>query len=162
MDHESGALQSDRPGAVRTAEETRQQLCGQSTHPGSSERATRGLRRQRARPPPATRLASADAGRATGYRNRIFLRADVLRSGDQIETTPRNREDPNPFGIGETPPGARRNVQGSMSSGSDAHDRDYRELVFLYALQALPSSEFPITEAHISACADCQREMETL
>jgi hypothetical protein len=46
-----------------------------------------------------------------------------------------------------------------MSSGSDAHDRDYRELVFLYALQALPSSEFPITEAHISACADCQREM---
>ena len=49
-----------------------------------------------------------------------------------------------------------------MSSGSDAHDRDYRELVFLYALQALPSSEFPIAEAHISACADCQREMETL
>jgi anti-sigma factor ChrR (cupin superfamily) len=49
-----------------------------------------------------------------------------------------------------------------MSSGSDSHDRDYRELVFLYALQALPSSEFPVVEAHISACADCQQEMETL
>ena len=49
-----------------------------------------------------------------------------------------------------------------MSSGSDTHDRDHRELVFLYALQALPSSEFPLAEAHISACADCQQEMETL
>jgi hypothetical protein len=49
-----------------------------------------------------------------------------------------------------------------MSSGSDTHDRDYRELVVLYALQALPSSEFPLAEAHISACADCQQEVETL
>ena len=49
-----------------------------------------------------------------------------------------------------------------MSSGSDTHDRDYRELVFLYALGALPSSECPVVEAHISACADCQQEMETL
>jgi anti-sigma factor ChrR (cupin superfamily) len=49
-----------------------------------------------------------------------------------------------------------------MSSGPDTHDRDYRELVFLYALQALPSSEFSVVEAHISACADCQQEMETL
>ena len=49
-----------------------------------------------------------------------------------------------------------------MNSGSDTHDRDYRELVFLYALRALPSSEFPVVEAHISACVDCQREVETL
>lgn len=49
-----------------------------------------------------------------------------------------------------------------MSSGSDTHDRDYRESVFSYALQALPSSEFSVVEAHISACPDCQRELETL
>jgi len=49
-----------------------------------------------------------------------------------------------------------------MSSGSDTHDRDCRELAFLYALQALPSSELLLAEAHISACADCQQEMEAL
>jgi len=35
-------------------------------------------------------------------------------------------------------------------------------VVFLYALQSLPASEIPAAEAHISECADCQREMETL
>jgi anti-sigma factor ChrR (cupin superfamily) len=50
-----------------------------------------------------------------------------------------------------------------MSSGSSGnHDRDYLELVFLYALQALPSSEIPGVEAHISACADCRQEIEPL
>ena len=49
-----------------------------------------------------------------------------------------------------------------MSSGSSTHDRDDPELVFLYALQALPSSERPGVEAHISACAECRQEMETL
>jgi anti-sigma factor ChrR (cupin superfamily) len=49
-----------------------------------------------------------------------------------------------------------------MSSGSGQHDRDHLEMVSLYALQALPSSEVPVVEGHIAACADCQREMETL
>src|SRR5437867_11232997 len=49
-----------------------------------------------------------------------------------------------------------------MSSGSSTHDRDDPELVFLYALQALPSSERPGVVAHISACAECREEMETL
>jgi anti-sigma factor ChrR (cupin superfamily) len=49
-----------------------------------------------------------------------------------------------------------------MNSRSDTHDRDYRELVFLHALRALPSSEIPVVEAHISACVDCQQEVETL
>ena len=49
-----------------------------------------------------------------------------------------------------------------MSSGSGNHDRDYLELVFLHALRALPSSEVPVVEAHISACADCRQEMATL
>jgi anti-sigma factor ChrR (cupin superfamily) len=46
-----------------------------------------------------------------------------------------------------------------MSAASDQHDR---ESVFLYALQALPSSEALAVETHISACADCQQELETL
>ena len=49
-----------------------------------------------------------------------------------------------------------------MSSGSGKHDRDYVELVFLHALKALPSSEIPILEAHLAACAECRQEMETL
>jgi anti-sigma factor ChrR (cupin superfamily) len=49
-----------------------------------------------------------------------------------------------------------------MSSESTEHDRDYLESVFLYVLQALPSSECPAVEAHIAACADCRQEMETL
>lgn len=49
-----------------------------------------------------------------------------------------------------------------MSSGSGQHDRDYGELVFLHALQALPSSEVPVVEAHLAACAECRQESETL
>jgi anti-sigma factor ChrR (cupin superfamily) len=49
-----------------------------------------------------------------------------------------------------------------MSSGTNDHDRDYAETVFLYALQALPSSEIPAVEAHLSGCAGCRQEVETL
>jgi quercetin dioxygenase-like cupin family protein len=49
-----------------------------------------------------------------------------------------------------------------MTSKSTQHDQEHQDLVFLYSLQALPSSEIPVVEANISSCADCQREMETL
>jgi anti-sigma factor ChrR (cupin superfamily) len=49
-----------------------------------------------------------------------------------------------------------------MSSASGEHGQDYSELVFLYALEALPSSQMAVVEAHLSACADCRQEMETL
>ncbi len=49
-----------------------------------------------------------------------------------------------------------------MNSKSGQHDREHLDLVFLYALGALPSSEVPVVEAHISSCADCQQEMKTL
>ena len=49
-----------------------------------------------------------------------------------------------------------------MISKSDQHDREHLDLVFLYALQALPLSEIPVVEAHISSCADCRQEIETL
>src|SRR6267154_1511825 len=49
-----------------------------------------------------------------------------------------------------------------MNSKSGQHDREQLDLVFLYALQALPSSEIPVVEAHISSCADCRQEVETL
>ncbi len=41
----------------------------------------------------------------------------------------------------------------------DQHDL---ESVFLYALQALASSEAQAVETHLSACAGCRRELETL
>ena len=49
-----------------------------------------------------------------------------------------------------------------MNSGHGHHGQDYVELVFLYALQALPSSDVPVVEAHVASCASCRQELETL
>jgi anti-sigma factor ChrR (cupin superfamily) len=49
-----------------------------------------------------------------------------------------------------------------MNSKSGQHDREHLDLVFLYALQALPPREIAVAEAHISACAHCQQEMKRL
>jgi anti-sigma factor ChrR (cupin superfamily) len=49
-----------------------------------------------------------------------------------------------------------------MSTAADKHGQDHSELLCLYALQALPPSEVPALEAHISACADCRHELEAL
>ena len=49
-----------------------------------------------------------------------------------------------------------------MSSASGNHDQNHLESVFLYALQALPSNDMAVVEAHISACADCRQEMAAL
>ena len=49
-----------------------------------------------------------------------------------------------------------------MSSAFDRHVPEHSEQVCLYALGALPSSEVPALEAHISACAECRQEMEAL
>ena len=49
-----------------------------------------------------------------------------------------------------------------MSSTPGNHDQDYSELVSLYALQSLPPSEIPGVEAHVAACAECQRDLATL
>jgi anti-sigma factor ChrR (cupin superfamily) len=48
-----------------------------------------------------------------------------------------------------------------MSSKS-THDQQHVDAVILYALQALPANEIPIVETHISSCAECRQEMETL
>ncbi len=49
-----------------------------------------------------------------------------------------------------------------MNSQSGQNDREHLDLVFLYALRALPSPELAVADAHISACADCQQEMKML
>jgi anti-sigma factor ChrR (cupin superfamily) len=49
-----------------------------------------------------------------------------------------------------------------MSARSDDHNEDYLGSVFLYALRALRPSELPVVEAHLSACAECRQELETL
>jgi anti-sigma factor ChrR (cupin superfamily) len=36
------------------------------------------------------------------------------------------------------------------------------ELMYAYALEALPASERPAIEAHIAACQECRRELESL
>ncbi len=53
-------------------------------------------------------------------------------------------------------------MEGHMNSKSGQHDQEHLDLVFLYALQALPSHEIAVAEAQISACAECQQEMKGL
>src|SRR5260370_40638951 len=92
----------------------------------------------------------------------MFFRVDLPRSGHKIESTPRNHQDTDPFRTLQTPTGARREIEGPMNSKSDQHDREHLDLVFLYGLQALPLSEIPVVEAHISSCPECRQEIETL
>jgi quercetin dioxygenase-like cupin family protein len=49
-----------------------------------------------------------------------------------------------------------------MNSKSGPHDREHLDLLFLYALKALPASEIPVVETYLSSCADCRQEIETL
>jgi len=49
-----------------------------------------------------------------------------------------------------------------MSPSPDPSRCEWGELACAYALQALPASEVAAVEAHIAACADCQRELESL
>jgi hypothetical protein len=49
-----------------------------------------------------------------------------------------------------------------MNSKSSQHDQEHLDLVFLYALEALPANEIPVVENYLSSCADCRQEMETL
>jgi quercetin dioxygenase-like cupin family protein len=49
-----------------------------------------------------------------------------------------------------------------MNSKLGQHDREHLDLVFLYSLHALPANEIQAIQAHISSCADCRHEMETL
>jgi anti-sigma factor ChrR (cupin superfamily) len=49
-----------------------------------------------------------------------------------------------------------------MSSKVGHNDGQHQDLVFLYALHALPPSEVPAAEAHIFSCPDCREELETL
>jgi anti-sigma factor ChrR (cupin superfamily) len=47
-------------------------------------------------------------------------------------------------------------------SGYDQNPCEYSEVSCAYALQSLTSTEVAAAEAHISACSDCQREVESL
>jgi anti-sigma factor ChrR (cupin superfamily) len=49
-----------------------------------------------------------------------------------------------------------------MSPAGGDHDAAYTELVFLYAMRALPPGEAGAVEAHVAACADCRQELDTL
>jgi anti-sigma factor ChrR (cupin superfamily) len=49
-----------------------------------------------------------------------------------------------------------------MSSALNMNHCDQAELVCAYAVHALPSSDVAAVEAHLSSCAQCRRELETL
>ena len=49
-----------------------------------------------------------------------------------------------------------------MSTASGKHPPAHSELVFLYAVQALPPKEAAFVEEQFSACADCRTELESL
>jgi anti-sigma factor ChrR (cupin superfamily) len=49
-----------------------------------------------------------------------------------------------------------------MMNRPDQHDQEHTDLVFIYALQALPPSEVAVVAARIATCEECRQEMETL
>jgi anti-sigma factor ChrR (cupin superfamily) len=49
-----------------------------------------------------------------------------------------------------------------MNPNPGTHSQEHIDLVFLFALQALPSHEIAAVEAQISSCQDCRLEIETL
>ena len=49
-----------------------------------------------------------------------------------------------------------------MTPVSDQHDQNHADLVFMYALQALPATEVALVGDRIATCAECRQEMETL
>jgi len=49
-----------------------------------------------------------------------------------------------------------------MNSNLDMHGPEHLDLVFLFALHALPPDEIASAEAQIASCADCRQELETL
>ena len=49
-----------------------------------------------------------------------------------------------------------------MNPASDQHDQNHTDLVHMYALQALPTSEAAVIEERLAACAECRQEMEKL
>ena len=49
-----------------------------------------------------------------------------------------------------------------MTSRRTAHDQEHLDLVFLFALQALPADEMALAESQISSCEDCRQEIESL
>src|SRR5690348_478767 len=49
-----------------------------------------------------------------------------------------------------------------MSADSEQSRCERTELMPLYVLRALPSGETHLLEAHLTSCAECQRELESL
>jgi quercetin dioxygenase-like cupin family protein len=49
-----------------------------------------------------------------------------------------------------------------MNPTSDQHDQGHADLVFMYALQALPASEVALVGERLATCVECRQEMETL
>jgi quercetin dioxygenase-like cupin family protein len=49
-----------------------------------------------------------------------------------------------------------------MNSKPGTHSEEHLDLLFLFALRALPASETASVEAQISSCEDCRQELETL
>jgi anti-sigma factor ChrR (cupin superfamily) len=49
-----------------------------------------------------------------------------------------------------------------MSPSADLNRCEESEVTCAYALQVLPASEAAAAEAHIAACTECQRELESL
>ena len=49
-----------------------------------------------------------------------------------------------------------------MSSNTEQHRCERAELVPLYVLRALPSSEIRVLEEHLMSCAECRQELGSL
>jgi anti-sigma factor ChrR (cupin superfamily) len=53
-------------------------------------------------------------------------------------------------------------MEGRMNSQPGTHSQDHVDLVYLFALQAIPPGDMDSVAAQIASCDDCRKEIETL
>src|SRR5262249_52829939 len=148
MDHESSAVEGDRPASVRTAQEARSGASRPGRRAaGPGFRAGRCHGRTAIAWQVAAGLDGAHRGRAASHRDRIFWRADLLAGGDPARPAARDGQDAHPVRARETSQGARKRG-GLLMTAKPKTGCEQTERVFEYALRALPSSERAAFEAH--------------
>src|SRR5258706_8922761 len=127
MGHEPGALQSNRPTALRAAQKAGGPSGGRSRAGGGAGRVSGHPRAEGAEPRAAKRPGGPLAGRAAGDRGRVLLRIDACRSRGAAESAPRHGEDAHPFRAEEASAGAGRGRESMSRAPDDKHREQQAE-----------------------------------
>src|SRR5690606_7243748 len=102
-----------------------------------------------------------DRGRTRRDRDRILLRVDTRRNGGPTEATARDDQDTYSLRPGQVARRADEWEGGIVTSPSSRSSCMHVESVCTYALHSLPADEAIALEVHLTACAECRRELKS-